>query len=360
MSFIGSMLSDSQGAGFQGQGTNIAQPATSAMGQQSLEQQQAFINALQGQNGVGNQSQVYNQMQGTQGLLNQMAQGNGPSAAQAQLTQATNQGLQQQAGALASAKGLNPAMAAQMSAQQGAQMSQGAANQAAQLRANQQLAAISALQQQQSNLGNLAGNQVGQQQGAIQNYAGNTLGQLNAQNQANVGMQSNINNANAGIANTNAQGQQKLIGGLLNSAGTGMGMPGMANGGIVSQYAEGGQITKPMSAINFLSGGKMPQSINLPMLAHGGKVPAMVSPGEIYLPPHSVDQVKAGANPLTSGEKIPGKSKVKGNSFKNDTVSKDLEVGGLVLPKSVTEAKNPTKAAHKFIDAVLAKQRMTK
>ena len=94
-----------------------------------------------------------------------------------------------------------------------------------------------------------------------------------------------------------------------------------------------------------------------PGMAHGGKVPAMVSPGERYLPPSEVEKVAKGKKEAaTAGEKIPGKAKVKGDSLKNDTVPKTLEEGGIVLPKSVMEAKHPHWEAHKFVSAILAKQ----
>ncbi len=89
--------------------------------------------------------------------------------------------------------------------------------------------------------------------------------------------------------------------------------------------------------------------------AEGGKVPAMVSPGEQYLPPQDVKKVEQGADPLSVGERIPGKAKVKGNSYANDTVPKTLESGGIVLPKSVMEAKHPHWEAHKFVAAIMAK-----
>ena len=91
--------------------------------------------------------------------------------------------------------------------------------------------------------------------------------------------------------------------------------------------------------------------------AEGGKVPAMVSPGERYLPPSEVKEVKAGKkNPMEAGEKIPGEPEVKGakDSYANDTVPKDLEAGGLVLPRSVTQAKHPHWAAMKFVQAHMA------
>lgn len=87
------------------------------------------------------------------------------------------------------------------------------------------------------------------------------------------------------------------------------------------------------------------------MAAQGGKVPALVSPGEKYLDPKAVAQVKRGANPMAVGETIPGKPVVGGavNDYANDVVPKTLEEGGLVLPRSVTQSKNPHWAAMKFV-----------
>lgn len=89
--------------------------------------------------------------------------------------------------------------------------------------------------------------------------------------------------------------------------------------------------------------------------ARGGKVPAMVSPGEMYLPPKKAQAVAVKkANPM-SGERIPGKAKVKGDSLKNDTVPKTLEAGGVVIPRSIMESKDAAKKAAAFVAAHLAK-----
>lgn len=101
---------------------------------------------------------------------------------------------------------------------------------------------------------------------------------------------------------------------------------------------------------------QMPASSDgLPMAAKGGRVPAMVSPGEVYLDKKAVNEVAKGKDPIKAGEKIPGKAKVKGNSYANDTVPKTLESGGIVLPKSVMESKHPHWEAMKFVKAIQAK-----
>lgn len=95
-----------------------------------------------------------------------------------------------------------------------------------------------------------------------------------------------------------------------------------------------------------------------PQMAKGGKVPALVSPGEKYLTPKDVKKVEKGMNPMAVGETIPGKPKVKGavNSYANDTVHRNLDEGGIVLPRSVTQAKDPAKEAHKFVSSLMAKK----
>lgn len=91
--------------------------------------------------------------------------------------------------------------------------------------------------------------------------------------------------------------------------------------------------------------------------AEGGEVPALVSPGERYLPPHEVKKVAKGEKPaIKAGEKIPGKPMYPGNDYRNDVVPKKLEEGGIVLPNSVMQSKDPAKEAHKFVSAILAKQ----
>jgi hypothetical protein len=93
-------------------------------------------------------------------------------------------------------------------------------------------------------------------------------------------------------------------------------------------------------------------------LAHGGRVPAMVSAGEKYLPPSEVSKVAKGQKrAIDAGETIHGKAKVPGDSIKNDTIPKTLKEGGIVLPRSVTQSKNPGAAAQKFVETLLAKQK---
>ena len=63
-----------------------------------------------------------------------------------------------------------------------------------------------------------------------------------------------------------------------------------------------------------------------------------------------------------SGEKIPGKPKVGGakNDYANDTVPKTLNEGDIILPRSVTQSKNPHWAAHKFVQDIMMQKHRKK
>lgn len=451
-----------------GIGTAVAGKAISGLGQKSGNDFQAAGFNTQDLYGAGNvtrqSSDALQQTANTGfdpsiGMYSALASGQGPNPAQQQFKQNINQINQQQAGQLASTKGLNPALAARLAAQNAASNDQNAAAAAATLQAQQQIAALQGLT-----------GAVGAK-AAAQNAAANAnLGQ----EQIEAGSIENQNTANAGIANTNAQAQNAANSGLAANLGSAAGMIGgmLAKGGVVRpMYADGGvadnsspdissQLTiKPQLGANsgpkstigkVLSGAKfgsppvssnadgsannmaqvsyqgmkefgqgalnfgqalakkvfgsndqaaamptaqsdtgatsqqalgaadLPTPTQVPdnstgsgtvpesgmYAAKGGKVPAMVSPGEVYLPPEKVKEVakspQKGSKALKEGEKIPGKAKKKGNSYANDIVPKTLDTGGIVLPRSVTQAKDAPKKAAEFVEKILAKQTMNK
>lgn len=346
MSFIGSMLGIGQGGQYApAAATNVINPVTGAQAntaydqtQQGLAQQQAFLAALQGQNGVGNQSAVFNQLQG-------VANGTGPNPAQAMLANATGQNAAQQGALMASQRGAgaNPALLARQAAQQGGALQQQAAGQGAALQAQQSLGAL-------NQLGGIANQQVGNQAGALNAYnsaaqgqQGQLLGSINNQNQVNAGQQANINNNNAGLAGINSS----AVGGALSGLGSALSV------GAKALAAEGGEINT-IGKEGYP--GKSKAGMHLHGMAKGGKVPALVSPGERYLPPSEVKKVEQGKkSPMKAGEKIPGKPKYPGNDYRNDTTPKTLQEGGIVIPNEVLQSKNPEKAAHAFISAIIAR-----
>lgn len=339
------------GTGVDGpQSANLANPVDQGQINQSYNQvqgslagQQALLQALQAQGGLGNQSQVYQQLQGVAG-------GAGPNPAQAQFQQNINQLAAQQAGALAGVKGLSPATAARMIAMQAGSAGQNAAAAAAANQAQQQLGALQAA-------GAMANQQAANQIGATNAFTEANLANQNqllnsvAQtNNALVNNQSSMNTSNAALAGQMIGAQKGFIGGGLNAAGMAV-SPKSAFSQAGGTFANGGMV-EPKSAFG------------RHLMAKGGEVPALVSPGEVYVPPHVVQQYAQGdvdaGEMLKKGERIPGVAPVKGDSYANDVVPKNLAPGGVVIPRSATQTKNPERSAADFVAAVLAKKGVRK
>lgn len=327
MGFVQSLLSSDKGAGYQASGADLL-PVTNGeqiggsfnTNRDALQAQQALVNALGSQGGLQNQSDVYNQ-------LSNVGAGTGPNPAQAQLANATAANTANQAALMAGQRGAssNPALIARMAAQQGAANQQNAVGQAAALQAQQQLNALGAM-------GSLANQQVSNQIGAQQAYGNqalqsqnNLLGAAQGLNQARVGMQSNQNSANAGIAGINAQNQAKMFSGALSGAS---GIP-MASGGMV-----------PADSAN--QSAALKEDYKGPKSKIGQHFHKMASGGKVF---------------TTEKKVVPGKADVKGNSYANDKVKALLSPGEIVLPRSVTQAKNAPDAAAKFVQALLAKKK---
>lgn len=400
---IGGLLGGGQGNQFKAQSAPLVTPATAdqantqyQQAQQGIANQAALLAALQGQNGLQNQSSVFNQLQN-------VATGQGPNPAQAMLANATGANTANQAALMAGQRGAgaNPGLIARQAAQQGAANQQNAAGQAAALQAQQSLGAL-------GQLGGLANQQVANQMagtgaftGAAQQGQQALNSQINAQNTANVQNVSQQNQANADVQKAIAGQQGNLLGNLMGGLGTALTGPigGAITSGLGSLFgsspignltSSSGYTQQPLENANpyqmaAAEGGVVGEANN-PKLqqahmsprskvgmhfhgirqpyAHGGatgKVPALVSPGERYLPPKEVKKVIDGKkSPMKAGEKIPGKAKVKGavNSYANDTVKKNLDEGGLVLPRSVTQSKNPHWAAHKFVSDLIAQGKL--
>jgi hypothetical protein len=253
MGSVGGLLGTAGGAGGTGfagpQQANITNPVTQGQitnaytGVQGAQaQQNSLLSALQAQNGLANQSNVYNQLQN-------IAAGQGPNPAAAQLAQATSANTANQAALMAGQRGAsqNVGLMARQAAQQGAANQQQAAGQAATMQAQQSL---NALGQAGAMASGQVANQIGQTNANTQAQQAEQQNLLNAQGQYNsaaVGSQSSVNAANAGLANTQLQGQQAMLGGLANSMGGASGMIGsissiFAKGGKVQRFDEGGDV----------------------------------------------------------------------------------------------------------------------
>lgn len=359
--------------------------------QTGLDQQMQFLQQLQGQNGIQNQSNVYGQLSG-------IANGQGPNPAMAMLNQQTGNNIANQAALMAGQRGAgaNTGLMARQAAQQGANLQQQAVGQGANMQANQSLNAI-------GQMGNMAGQQVQQQANATTGF--NQMAQSEQQNILNaIG---NQNSVHGSLDKAQFQAQADLMGHMMGAAGTAM---GMANGGQVKGYADGGNVSMaggPRSFIgNFLNSSvnsvssdtsdlshtqspfaqskkngssssqddssmqsnmsdntsTAPQSLDAPspqmLAAKGGKVPVRLSPGEIYVPPSKVGKVAAEKESAErAGVRVPGKAKVKGDSLDNDTVDATLESGGMVIPRSIVNSKDAPKKAAAFVRAYLSRNK---
>jgi hypothetical protein len=280
--------------------------------------------------------------------LQAQAQGQGPNLANQQLQNFTGQNVANQAALMAGQRGssANPGLIARQAAQVGAGAQQTAAGQAAQNVLQQQLAA-------QQQLGGLYGTQI---QGANQAYSGVQSG-INASNQ--IGSQE---------AQQNASTAGGILGGIGNAAGAALGNISGLNPtqAYSNSYAEGGEI-EPLRAklpnkhpsipehLQHIAAIRYPRSLNM---AEGGKaesVPVKVSPGERILNPSKAKDVKDGkADPIKASKPVPGKAKVSGDSYANDTVPKNVKAGSIVLPRSVTQHHNAPQAAFDFVSKVQA------
>ncbi len=351
-----------QGAATQQQA--VGQAATMQAQQQlaglsGLAQQQAAIGATQ--NALGNTQQAIGGLGSTQAGMQQAGIGNQANIGSGLVGQQQT-GIGQQAGIAANQIGAlqnqQGILAGQAQNQIGNQFTgnQAAANQANAI-ANQQIAGTTA---------NTAANQSAQQQ------ALNAVAGLNS---ANVSQQGNVNQANAAITNAVIPGQQGLIGGLLNGAGAAI-KTFLAEGGEVQKFAEGGisseevapvAVNQPASSFaQFLKGfqsnqAPAPAANNEVAQINPNAVPASSKLNEGAANFGSALTNLAGAALAASGGKVipkneKEKAKVKGDSYTNDTVPALLSAGEIVLPRTVTQSKNPVRNSADFVAKVIAKR----
>lgn len=385
--------------------------------QNSIAQQQAFVNALGGNGLTGAQANVFGQQQGLANQYGniasqygQMAAGQGPNPAQAQLAQNTAQNQQQTAALMAGARGgnSNPGLIARQAGQAGAQAQQQAVGQAATLGAQQQVAglqgqlgAYQAQGAQQGQLANLATAGAGQAQTGLSQLGNQNLtyqqmlqNALTSQNSQQV--QSQVGQAQlAGIGLQNSAG---LIGGGLNSIGGLLSGPSFAKGGVV-HFDDGGQVgsgaatgagagmiasqtptsIEEQSASNATANG--PQSLlgkssqpqtssSQPSFSPQGGADALSQGMNSFgrgitgagAAQNSMKSVKDAISTLGSlasvaaaskGGKVNGKPKVKGDSLKNDTVPAMLSPGEIIIPRS--HVGSPEKIAS-FLNGLLGTQ----
>lgn len=391
MSFVGSMFGGGgKGANYTAGQAPILSPvnlnqtgAAYNQAQSGLQQQQAFVNALQAQNGLANQSGVFNQLQG-------VANGTGPNPALAMLNQQTGNNVNQQAALMAGQRGAgsNVGLMARQIGQQGAGIQQNAIGQGAGLQAQQQFGALGQMGQiAGEQVGNLSSSLMGQNQ-ATQAEQAQLLNAIDAINRNKVGMQSNMNQANSNIQSGIAGTQGQIIGGAMNGIGPAGKLIGsmFAGGGTVPGYAPGGQVFEPSSfAGRFLAGFQDPSLNQGQMPVQNGFNPTQSMPSNLsqgmangmqsiaqgiynvgngLFSTHNenndlIPGLSQGGNVknMRPGGDVPGQAKVSGDSYANDTVSAKLSPGEIVIPRSIAEHPNAPALAAQFVANELAKKK---
>lgn len=436
----GTSVQDVQGAqaragdSLQGQQALLdALKGQNGLGQQNIvAQQQQGLNAqLNAANGIGTQNQAIQGLHGAAGMYQNIAEGKGPNPAQAMLNQATGQNVSNQAALMAGQRGAgsNVGLMARQAAQQGAGIQQQAVGQGATMQANQQVNALSGLVNANQTMGGLGTNQLSAQQAqqqamanqanvvAGQQIAGTTAntqanlanqqqmqGALQGINNASVNSQGNVNTGNAALANTQMQGQQGLVGGLLQGVGSVAGAA-LARGGVVHHMADGGMPgVAPPAAVpaatspppgptssfgQFLKdwstegpasqgasvasgtegmGGNNPGAKALNEGAAGfssmgatSKKPAGGGGSAGVLKALGPTLAAKGGLADSGGHvtaKNPAQKAVKsGDSYDNDKVPAKLSEGEIVLPRSVTMSSDPVTASAEFVRKVLEKRK---
>lgn len=250
-------------------------------------------------------------------LINQM-NGGGPQLAAAQERAATDRNIAQ-AYAMAQA---NPydAGSARNAANAVAMANQEAAAQSAMLQMQQQLAA-------QQQLG-----------GLLSGTRGQDINQSSTQLQADMARDQMGQSAFNNSANAGRQFLGGVLGGLGSAAsymGLGKNLLGGGDGGGPG-FAQYPTLQAP---VPMAYGGHVPQ------YAHGGPAPT-----------HSITINLPNAYASTGGQ-VPGRARVDGDSYANDTVNARLSPGEIVLPRSVAEDEDAPEKARMFVEAIERKGR---
>lgn len=250
--------------------------------------------------------------------LQQQAAGTTPSLAQLQLQKNNDMAIRQNAGFVASQKGINPGLAARLAAQNEAVMSQQGVQNSAILGAQQQIQA-----QQQ-----LAGVLGGERSAGLQNQ-----GQL-LQNQQ-----------------TNNARSTSMFGGLLNGAG------GAINYGILGNQNTNQVPQNTMNNPNLMNTGNLNYNTSGTSNSDTG---AYQGSGENFggvagLGSNVLGNYSSNQN-FSKGGKVPGKDPVPDkNTKENDVIDAKVSPGEIIIP--VTSAKDPVKAKA-FIDKLFGAKKV--
>ncbi len=363
---------------------------------------QAVQGLLGGGNSTNNASYTAGQLPGLQGQQNlagqlqNQANGQGPNPAQALFNQNTNQAIRQNAGLVASQKGLNAGQAARYAGQNAAMMQGQTAGNAAALNAQQQLGAQSELGNVYNSMNSATNEQSNVNSGMARNNANNTANTIGGIGSGLMGMASflaeggpvpqptptptPIESAQASMRNAFHYDS----GGMAGYPPMGVGgwvasqLMGMGNGG--NYQSEMSTDQGPMAAnVNpnqisgmFKHGAQSPIGSTItPATADGGLESAGGGLGSVIADSPGIAMAAARGGLIKHMEKfkkpvvmkesgggVPGKAKVKGDSYSNDTVPAVLSPGEVVITRSVMQSSDPSGNAARFVSAVMAKKKM--
>lgn len=251
-------------------------------------------------------NQTYGQQNDLIGDVRARANGTGgPSLAELQMHRATDANAQGAAGAIASQRGMNPAMAQRLVLNQRAQMGQQEAGQTAALRAQEQL-------QAQNQLGGLLAQQQGQNTGLMNMGIGANQAQNNMAFQnlwAQQGMDQSTAATNAGLVSA-AQAQKMGLAGYAAQAGA-----SAVGGALQGAGALGAQ---------YMNNGAAAGSMTQPYVTEATQ--AYPGGGEIMM-----------STGMSDGGLVLGRPNVPGDSPRNDTVPARLSPGEVVIPRSIVD-----------------------
>lgn len=275
------------------------------------------------------------------------------------------------------------------------QASQNAANQAnqggLQIAGQAQQNALNALGQYGQQAGAMNTQQFGQQaqtaaaqdalnrfnvQNQMQQQARNVAGQNQAQ-QYNLQNNQNISNSNVGQSNQellrqkNAEQQlfsdaMQRAGALSNASFTGAGAENQMANQIAGNAANMGAGIGGVLAGGMNGGfGDLGKGISGLFGGGGGGLGAVTGTGATAADYNALPDVAALAlahggmatmpmisNLMTKGGHVPGRAKVKGDSYANDTVPAKLSAGEIVIPRSITQNPNAPELAKHFVAGI--------
>ena len=287
------------------------------------------------------------QQQALADALLAQANGQGPSLAALQLQQATDANAAQAAGAVASQRGINPALAARLVGQQQANAQQQAAGQAAQLRIQEQLAAREQLagvlaQMRGQNLETLgAFGGLNQGQNAILSQGDLGAQQLNQSTAAqNAQLAAGMSAQAIAKAQADKARSDRIVGGVIGGIG--------AVGGTIIGGPVGGAVGA--QAGNIATSGGSPSGGAGYSGSTAGMVPASYTPSA-HISPGTLQQPT-----MAGGGVVPGYAPSPGDSHDNDTVPAMLSPGEVVIPRSIVNAEDAPDRAAEFVAAIKRKK----